>query len=219
MHDSQYRVAIAWQNTAYNQPPHPSFFLGAGMTTPPQPNVYTPSVNPTIPGDFDLDGHVDAVDLGIWQQMYGTSQDQGFLPGDADGNRTVNGRDFLIWQQNVGQAQALMLENLEASLVPSENPTSSPSTPTQPLLSDEAFTLLGVIEMPVMSQVNNIKFEEEAAAFDACFTESEPPTAWSAQSSDRRESTILKTDDASDLPAEEDAENEFVLAETWGLGV
>ena len=28
MHDSQYRLAIAWQNVAYNQPPHPSFFLG-----------------------------------------------------------------------------------------------------------------------------------------------------------------------------------------------
>ncbi|WP_256363117.1 CBM35 domain-containing protein [Streptomyces sp. TRM70350] len=40
MHDAQYRVAIAWQNTAYNQPPHPSFFLGNGMSTPPQPNIY-----------------------------------------------------------------------------------------------------------------------------------------------------------------------------------
>ncbi|MEV4580296.1 carbohydrate-binding protein [Nonomuraea jabiensis] len=40
MHDPQYRVAIAWQNTAYNQPPHPSFFLGDGMSTPPQPNIY-----------------------------------------------------------------------------------------------------------------------------------------------------------------------------------
>ncbi|GAA4447112.1 rhamnogalacturonan lyase family protein [Phytohabitans houttuyneae] len=40
MHDAQYRVAIAWQNTAYNQPPHPSFFIGNGMATPPQPNVY-----------------------------------------------------------------------------------------------------------------------------------------------------------------------------------
>jgi rhamnogalacturonan endolyase len=37
MHDSQYRSAIAWQNTAYNQPPHTSFFLGAGMKMPPQP--------------------------------------------------------------------------------------------------------------------------------------------------------------------------------------
>ncbi len=25
MHDPVYRLAIAWQNVAYNQPPHPSF--------------------------------------------------------------------------------------------------------------------------------------------------------------------------------------------------
>src|SRR5690606_9923691 len=40
MHDPQYRLAIAWQNVAYNQPPHPSFFIGEGMSTPPQPNIY-----------------------------------------------------------------------------------------------------------------------------------------------------------------------------------
>jgi hypothetical protein len=40
LHDPMYRVAIAWQNTAYNQPPHPGFFLGNGMSTPPQPNIY-----------------------------------------------------------------------------------------------------------------------------------------------------------------------------------
>jgi len=41
MHDPQYRVAIAWQNSAYNQPPHPGFFLGTGMASPPSPNIYT----------------------------------------------------------------------------------------------------------------------------------------------------------------------------------
>ncbi|MEU6075231.1 cellulose binding domain-containing protein [Micromonospora sp. NPDC047074] len=40
MHDPQYRVAVAWQNTAYNQPPHPGFFIGDQMATPPTPNVY-----------------------------------------------------------------------------------------------------------------------------------------------------------------------------------
>ncbi|WP_304524605.1 RICIN domain-containing protein [Dactylosporangium sp. AC04546] len=40
MHDAQYRVAVAWQNTAYNQPPHPSYFLGDGMGTPPRPAIY-----------------------------------------------------------------------------------------------------------------------------------------------------------------------------------
>ncbi len=40
MHDPQYRVAVAWQNSGYNQPPHPGFYLGSGMTTPPQPDIY-----------------------------------------------------------------------------------------------------------------------------------------------------------------------------------
>ncbi len=39
LHDPQYRVALAWQNTAYNQPPHPGFFVGANMATPPTPNI------------------------------------------------------------------------------------------------------------------------------------------------------------------------------------
>lgn len=41
MHDAQYRLAVAWQNTAYNQPPHPSFFLGDGMDRPPTPHIRT----------------------------------------------------------------------------------------------------------------------------------------------------------------------------------
>jgi rhamnogalacturonan endolyase len=42
MHDPMYRVAIAWQNVAYNQPPHPSFFIGTGMQLPPQPKLFYP---------------------------------------------------------------------------------------------------------------------------------------------------------------------------------
>lgn len=34
MHDRVYRLGIAWQNVAYNQPPHTSFYLGHGMTMP-----------------------------------------------------------------------------------------------------------------------------------------------------------------------------------------
>jgi rhamnogalacturonan endolyase len=37
MHNPQYRLSVAWQNVGYNQPPHPSYFLGAGMKPPPQP--------------------------------------------------------------------------------------------------------------------------------------------------------------------------------------
>ena len=39
MHDPQYRLAIAWQNVAYNQPPHTSFYVGEGMKPPPKPSI------------------------------------------------------------------------------------------------------------------------------------------------------------------------------------
>jgi rhamnogalacturonan endolyase len=39
MHDPQYRLSIAWQNVAYNQPPHTSFFIGEGMSKPPKPSI------------------------------------------------------------------------------------------------------------------------------------------------------------------------------------
>jgi len=39
MHDPQYRAAVAWQNTAYNQPPHPSFYLDESTPLPPRPVV------------------------------------------------------------------------------------------------------------------------------------------------------------------------------------
>jgi rhamnogalacturonan endolyase len=39
MHDPQYRVAIAWQNVAYNQPPHPSFALAPKLAPPARPDI------------------------------------------------------------------------------------------------------------------------------------------------------------------------------------
>lgn len=38
MHDPVYRLGIAWQNTAYNQPPHTSFYIGDDMNYLPVPD-------------------------------------------------------------------------------------------------------------------------------------------------------------------------------------
>ena len=46
MHDPQYRLAIAWQNVGYNQPPHPSFYIGTGMATPPKPDIILFNADP-----------------------------------------------------------------------------------------------------------------------------------------------------------------------------
>ncbi|MDX8045523.1 rhamnogalacturonan lyase [Gracilibacillus sp. S3-1-1] len=39
MHDPVYRLSVAWQNVAYNQPPHTGFFLGYHMDEPPTPAI------------------------------------------------------------------------------------------------------------------------------------------------------------------------------------
>ncbi len=40
MHDYVYRLGVAWQNTAYNQPPHTSFYIGPDMKDIPRAEVY-----------------------------------------------------------------------------------------------------------------------------------------------------------------------------------
>ncbi len=41
MHDPVYRLSVAWQNVAYNQPTQPGFYMGQGMATPPRPSIKT----------------------------------------------------------------------------------------------------------------------------------------------------------------------------------
>ena len=87
MHDCQYREAIAWQNSAYNQPPHPSFFLGHGMSTPPTPDIIL--VGPDeLYGDFDDDLIVYTQDLSyfadsLWLQNVCESAPNLDLNGDC----------------------------------------------------------------------------------------------------------------------------------------
>ena len=55
MHDSHYRVSIAWQNVAYNQPPHLGYYLPDAVKSLKQPDMYvvgeipssTPDSTPT----------------------------------------------------------------------------------------------------------------------------------------------------------------------------
>ncbi|AQQ08985.1 Rhamnogalacturonan endolyase YesW precursor [Sedimentisphaera cyanobacteriorum] len=64
MHDPQYRLAVAWQNVGYNQPPHPSFYIGLGMTPPEQPDIslITPRFNPA---DILPDGRIELKDYAV----------------------------------------------------------------------------------------------------------------------------------------------------------
>lgn len=65
MHNPQYRTAIAWQNTAYNQPPYPDYYLGTGMSTPPQPSIYIANSAAPAAVHETFDGVVDNPTLSI----------------------------------------------------------------------------------------------------------------------------------------------------------
>ena len=45
MHDPVYRLSVAWQNVAYNQPTQTGFYLGDGMAPPPRPPIRTPAAH------------------------------------------------------------------------------------------------------------------------------------------------------------------------------
>ncbi len=52
--------------------------------------------------DFDGDGDVDGVDLGLWNTGFGKVGDATPGDGDANADGDVDGRDFLIWQRQFG---------------------------------------------------------------------------------------------------------------------
>jgi rhamnogalacturonan endolyase len=64
MHDPQYRLSIAWQNVAYNQPPHTSFYMGIGMAAPPHPDIRV------LYGDLTGDNIVDIDDLSEFSKSW-----------------------------------------------------------------------------------------------------------------------------------------------------
>ena len=88
--DSQYRLAVAWQHVAYNQPPHTSYFLGEGMETPPAPHL---AYTRPAPADEPVeDGAAEAPARGV------LSTDSGWAHGLHDGHHTVTMN--LWWGQN-----------------------------------------------------------------------------------------------------------------------
>ena len=86
MHDPQYRVEIARQNTAYNQPPHPSFFLGNGMGAPPTPNIVLVGGQPPPPGSITYQGESAQVGGGAFvESTNGGFNGAGYINFPANG--------------------------------------------------------------------------------------------------------------------------------------
>lgn len=61
------------------------------------PRIETPA------GDADGDGDVDADDVSMWREQYGSESD---FAADFDQDGDVDGADFLVWQHNLGRGVA-----------------------------------------------------------------------------------------------------------------
>lgn len=82
MHDPIYRLGIAWQNVSYNQPPHPSFYLGDGMTLPAAPSIkYVQALVTSIA--VKAAENADSVAVGSTLQMHAE------VYGDATASKSV----------------------------------------------------------------------------------------------------------------------------------
>lgn len=161
MHDTQYREAIAWQNVGYNQPPHPSFFFGAGMSQPSQPLVYYPGLE----GDYNGDGVVNLADYTVWRdQLGGTSSE-----ADGDHSGHVDYQDYTVWKNNFGAAMASAASVESALAVPAT--ATSFAAPSAGLAEAEAIAQLSV---EASSYMESPQAEEE--------TSTTPPHAMAASS-------------------------------------
>lgn len=99
MQDPQYRLAIAWQNVGYNQPPHPSFFIGVGMDEPAVPSIkiIEPDVDASIEITNPSEG--DTIALGTTLHttlhMVGVSTTTVYLNNGETVIDTITGAPFV----------------------------------------------------------------------------------------------------------------------------
>lgn len=109
MHDTQYRVAIAWQNSAYNQPPHPSYYLGVDMAAQTKPNVVTTDASLSINAFSNEEASANAV-------IYPNPTSQNFtIVADGKFTYTIHNVLGATLESGKGENQLVVGETLASS--------------------------------------------------------------------------------------------------------
>ena len=70
-----------------------------------------------LPGDYDGNGAVDAIDYAVWRENLGQTGLAPFSPGDGNGDGVVDSGDYDLWRRNFGAAAA-------ANSLPTPEPAS-----------------------------------------------------------------------------------------------
>lgn len=115
MHDMQYLAQDCCQQSAYNQPPHTSYYLGSDAPLPERPNVVVngkTTAQPPAPshealteeylvGDLNGDGAINAVDYTLMKRQLLSPQMTRVQrqPADLDADGAVSVADAVIMQK------------------------------------------------------------------------------------------------------------------------
>lgn len=91
MHDIQYRTQVAGQNIAYNQPPHPSFYLGSDQKLPSRPQV---KITPSSGGSVTPDLTAAVLNEGA---VYTIQNEKSSLYMEVEGAKKENGANVQQW--------------------------------------------------------------------------------------------------------------------------
>ncbi|TWU00574.1 Rhamnogalacturonan endolyase YesW precursor [Botrimarina colliarenosi] len=184
MHDSQYRQQVASQNVYYNQPPHPSYFLGAGMSAPPTPPLF---FGGELKGDYNRDGAVNAADYSVWRDSLGSEMN---LAADGNHNGVVDAADHAVWAANYGATSPPSV-----ALVTSLSNTSD-LTPVEPAAQEPQ----GLPSIAFAQNLSSI----EATSLQR--TRSYRPSVRQADSTDTRHAALLLYASASTTAPADDIE-------------
>jgi hypothetical protein len=84
--------------------PYAVIFLWADLSPGSGITAEIHTIKPVTPGDYNLDGNVNAQDYESWRNDYGAD---GY--SDADGNRdgAIDAADYVIWRKNLPAADSL----------------------------------------------------------------------------------------------------------------
>lgn len=87
------------RGTIFNRNNQIAFWVNfTGQTTSA---LIVADLTPFQPGDYNVDGVVDAADYIIWRNTLGSTND---LSADGNGNSVIDEGDWVVWQQNYGES-------------------------------------------------------------------------------------------------------------------
>lgn len=94
MHDPQYRMQTACEQSGYNQPPHTSFYLGSDQPLPERPAV-------TVLGAEQPSSETPQPNTEPTETNYHTGQCEDFILGDLNHDGIVNIYDFILMKKEI----------------------------------------------------------------------------------------------------------------------